>query len=564
MKTLLVLLLLAAGIGAAYWKTQRPDDGIDALRADAAAAVDRLRTGFEAVKEGSSPANAVAAVGQNDQATSGDSQTAQVAEQVAEQAQSLDTAQSGIAAIEDNLDNTRDALNLRIDALENQLSQAGNADTPAGLQARLEDVESQLSSTGAMLADFNPSSPEIDDALQRLSALEGSTELLGRRMDENDVSTRLDELEQRLEGMSTAIDALNTRTSGTLDNSAESFATLNDQLETLDARVGTLAAGGAASADGSTITLQGLDAATDQRIAALESKLQTASASALRLDALGNRFARMEERLDEANSTDETLRAAISDVETSVGELSTSTDALSIDSVQQQIREQLASLDAEVDTEGEADVAELTDSLETTRERIQALETRVQDLPASSSAAGDAQETQSALEAQIAALERRLEDLPSTGGTDPALVNSLTEVREKVAKLSTQDFVTQEELRAQVEGRNVEYKIYFDKNSTQITSEAARVLDSFIAQETNRTTGVSIFGFTDRAGAATYNQQLAQRRATAVRSYLIQNGFDFTKIGNVAGLGEDAAAALLEDEQEDAQQRVVVLYAAQL
>ena len=53
------------------------------------------------------------------------------------------------------------------------------------------------------------------------------------------------------------------------------------------------------------------------------------------------------------------------------------------------------------------------------------------------------------------------------------------------------------------------------------------------------------------------------RDRTNVRSYLIQNGFDYTKINTLSGLGEDAAAAELEDEVEDANQRVVVLFAAQ-
>ena len=38
---------------------------------------------------------------------------------------------------------------------------------------------------------------------------------------------------------------------------------------------------------------------------------------------------------------------------------------------------------------------------------------------------------------------------------------------------------------------------------------------------------------------------------------------DYTKINTLSGLGEDAAAAELEDEVEDANQRVVVLFAAQ-
>jgi len=53
------------------------------------------------------------------------------------------------------------------------------------------------------------------------------------------------------------------------------------------------------------------------------------------------------------------------------------------------------------------------------------------------------------------------------------------------------------------------------------------------------------------------------RRATNVRTYLLQNGFDFALIQQINGLGEAAAAAVLPDDADDAQQRVVVLFAAQ-
>ena len=67
--------------------------------------------------------------------------------------------------------------------------------------------------------------------------------------------------------------------------------------------------------------------------------------------------------------------------------------------------------------------------------------------------------------------------------------------------------MTQDELRQRTEGSAVEYKIYFDAGSTEVGEAAARVLDSFIVQEQNRTTGVSIFGFTDRRGSDSYNRR---------------------------------------------------------
>ena len=113
------------------------------------------------------------------------------------------------------------------------------------------------------------------------------------------------------------------------------------------------------------------------------------------------------------------------------------------------------------------------------------------------------------------------------------------------------------------DGKAVEYKIYFAKDSTSISKAAEKVLKSFVAQEINRANRVSIFGFTDRSGNAAYNQRLALRRANRVRSYLIQEGFDFRKFNAVDGLGEDLAASKTDDGQEDANQRTVVMYAYQ-
>lgn len=119
------------------------------------------------------------------------------------------------------------------------------------------------------------------------------------------------------------------------------------------------------------------------------------------------------------------------------------------------------------------------------------------------------------------------------------------------------------ELRDRESPNGVEYRVYFGNGSTSISEDASIVLKSFIKQEQNRTTGVNIYGFTDRRGDAAFNQRLALQRATAVRSFLIQNGFDFTKIKSLSGLGEDAAAATLDDGVEDADQRTVVLVADQ-
>ena len=89
--------------------------------------------------------------------------------------------------------------------------------------------------------------------------------------------------------------------------------------------------------------------------------------------------------------------------------LKTQSESSSIDDQQARLRTQLTDLQNQLNQVGEnTDVAELTNALQATRSRIETLEQRVVDLPASSTAATDATEAQSALEAQIKALENKL------------------------------------------------------------------------------------------------------------------------------------------------------------
>jgi len=147
-------------------------------------------------------------------------------------------------------------------------------------------------------------------------------------------------------------------------------------------------------------------------------------------------------------------------------------------------------------------------------------------------------------------MESRLLSLPQQ--TDPNVLDTLTLVQEQVAELRKRDAAD-----------GIKYTVYFGRGATGISDEAAEVLKTFIQQEQNRTTGVAIYGFTDRRGDASFNQRLALQRATSVRTFLITNGFDYTKINSVNGLGEDAAAATLEDNTDSANQRAVVLVAGQ-
>ena len=552
---LLLLAILGLVLGGGVWKAQNPDGTLDDLKTDASASAERMKSGIDAIV--SYPENP------SDQVSVAD----------------------------------------RLDAVELQLSEGGGEAQSAQLQSMLDqtlagnsnslaELQDSLNERVAPMEDMTKALAELDTALQdtraradagnvRLDAIDRRLELLVRRLDEQTTDADMQDLTQTLEGVQGSVTNLQEE----LDNRrvvvSESLADLSEQNASLGARLNTLVSSTTASASvtdsdvdasadatqdtqtaaGSDDSLLALSAGIDERLTGIEERLVTVNSDSRRIATLTQQLDEAKTKINELEQQDAQAAQSLNELNTSVQSLTTEGESLSIESIQAQVRDELALAQSQFDSaEGTSNASQLEELIETTRARIQTLEQRVQGLPAASAEADGALETQSALQAQIADLESRLSSVSST---DPALENTVNDVKQQVEQLSAKGFVTQDELRAQEEPETIEYKIYFDRNSADVTTDAATVLNSFITQEKNRTTGVSIFGFTDRSGSAAYNQQLALQRATNVRSYLIQNGLDFTKIKTLSGLGEDAAAAVLPDDSADAQQRVVVLYAAQ-
>ena len=600
MKALLLILIGGLGLGAVYWKTQHPEGTVDDLKTHASATATRLKSGFEAIKDGG-PTGV-----ERDVAL-----TNRLDDLEQRLASNQNTTPSGdvpaSAGLQSRLDNAERRLDetdtrlsealARVTAADTKLtetlgllseSEANIAETQSLLtasEARLKQsqtndsnlqatVDARIRENAAKIADVADLKPELtrmakenDDINAKLDAQDNRVNLIVRRLDEQtldqsitDLSTRLDQVGDSLANLTEANERLTNKLDTDIASVAETADNLNSRINTLS----STSAGGADAVDADALST--VTANIDQRFQSMETKLATVNTDSRRIANLSSELNDTREKLKALEADKAATESELATLKQSLQELRTKGESLSIDTVQSEIRQQLSTLQSQVDSDASSENVEvLTSLLDATTDRIQVLEQRVQDLPASSSAADTALQTQSALEAQIAGLKRRIESIPQ--GTSTELVTSInstiSEVREEVDELKAQSFVTQADLRAQQQGSSVEYKIYFNRNSTQITEDAAKVLNSFITQEKNRTIGVSIYGFTDRRGAASYNQQLALRRATNVRSYLIQNGFDYTKINTLSGLGEDAAAAELEDEVEDANQRVVVLFAAQ-
>jgi len=79
---------------------------------------------------------------------------------------------------------------------------------------------------------------------------------------------------------------------------------------------------------------------------------------------------------------------------------------------------------------------------------------------------------------------------------------------------------------------------FFKTNKADLTQKATEQLDDYVNylnKKPNAT--VSVKGYTDSRGAASYNQQLSQKRAEAVKAYLESKGIAANRI-TAEGLGE--------------------------
>lgn len=101
--------------------------------------------------------------------------------------------------------------------------------------------------------------------------------------------------------------------------------------------------------------------------------------------------------------------------------------------------------------------------------------------------------------------------------------------------------------------------VYFETNSAQLRADAVQRLDQAVQTlRLNKDLEIEVAGYTDSSGAASYNQQLSQRRAEAVRDYLASHGVDAGRL-SARGYGESDPVASNTSREGRAQNRRVVL-----
>lgn len=124
--------------------------------------------------------------------------------------------------------------------------------------------------------------------------------------------------------------------------------------------------------------------------------------------------------------------------------------------------------------------------------------------------------------------------------------------------MDTQEAKLRKQLRGsgvsvQRDGNNINLimpgNITFITNGSDLNSKFYKVLDSvaLVLNEFNKTT-VAVSGYTDSTGSKAYNQQLSERRANSVASYLINKKVNQARF-DIIGFGENNPVADNKTEQ---------------
>jgi outer membrane protein OmpA-like peptidoglycan-associated protein len=111
--------------------------------------------------------------------------------------------------------------------------------------------------------------------------------------------------------------------------------------------------------------------------------------------------------------------------------------------------------------------------------------------------------------------------------------------------------------------------VYFDFDKYNIRKDAKEILDENITTlKSNTSYKVKIIAHTDSRGPDVYNQLLSEKRAKAVREYLVNNGIEDLRIIESSGKGEkelvnnckDETSCSKDDHQLNRRSEIVIIY----
>ena len=142
--------------------------------------------------------------------------------------------------------------------------------------------------------------------------------------------------------------------------------------------------------------------------------------------------------------------------------------------------------------------------------------------------------------------------------TDAQLASELQGIRGQFTEMTqdlSQRFNDYDATIGNLQGRlRVEMSAHFEYDDDTLRAEDKPVLDEFseVVKQYEPHVVVTVEGFTDPAGNAEYNKALGQRRADAVRDYLVNVGGLDAEAVRAVSYGEDARRMLQPGEYGDA------------
>ena len=105
------------------------------------------------------------------------------------------------------------------------------------------------------------------------------------------------------------------------------------------------------------------------------------------------------------------------------------------------------------------------------------------------------------------------------------------------------------------------YMVFFDFNKSDLTAQAASVVDQAAANAAAaKTTELGVTGYTDTVGSDAYNMRLSRRRAESVAAKLEKDGIPASEIAIVAKGKHDLLVPTADGVKEPQNRRVTIVY----
>lgn len=163
----------------------------------------------------------------------------------------------------------------------------------------------------------------------------------------------------------------------------------------------------------------------------------------------------------------------------------------------------------------------------------------------------------------LAACSSSSTDTEESSNVDTNAQTSTTSSAEDNVKVMAQqrEAEIQEQKRQQLEQLRSEHIVYFDFDTSTVSSQFAAILDAHSAfLNANSNVTVLVEGHADERGTPEYNIALGERRAKAVVTYLENMGVSSSQL-NTVSYGEEKP--MVKDRSEDAfskNRRAVLVY----